>query len=154
MHRCHHIRGGELVRGQSGRIHLEPEGGVGASEDVDVGDPRDPSQLVIQVFVDEAVEIGGIELALRGGHLIGQQDRGCALLHGDTGGGHLGGQLRHRQRHAVLHVHLVDGDVGRVVEVDRDDALALHVAGGGDVIRAWNAVDLLLQRVGDGLFGH
>ena len=125
FYRRHNLVSSELVGRQLGRIHEKPEGRIATTEQVDAGHARNPTQLIIEIFVNQAIKIGRVELALGGRDLIGQQNRRGALHHRDTRGLHLLGQLGHGQRNPVLHIDLVNVDVGVFVEVDLDRALAL-----------------------------
>ena len=61
----HNLVGRELVCGQLGRIDEQPEGWIATPEQVDAGHARHPFQLVIEIFVDQAVEVGRVVLTFR-----------------------------------------------------------------------------------------
>ena len=142
------IIGRELVG-----VNEQPEGRITTSEKIDGSDTRDPLELIIQILVDQAIEIGGIKLPLRGGHLVSQQNRRGALHHRYPCGLNLLGQLGHRQRHPVLDVDLVDIDIRSFVEIDLNRACPRHGAGGRDVVCARHPIDLLLDGIGHRLLG-
>ena len=115
--------GRQLVCCEFAGINEQPEGWIAAPQQVHLGDTRHPFQLVIELLIDEAIDIWRIKLALGRGDLIGQQNRWGVLHHRHPRGRHLLGQLGHGQGNAVLHVHLVDVDIGVFVEINLNDAL-------------------------------
>jgi hypothetical protein len=82
------------------------------------------------------------------------QQVGRCLLRGDADAAHVFRQARQRLRDTVLNLHLRVVDVSAEPERDREQHRA--VAGGlrGHVEHVLDAVDLLLQRRGDGLGDH
>ena len=135
-------------------VDEQPESWIAAAQHAHLGDAGNPFQLVIELLIDEAIDVRRIKLSLGRGHLIGQQDRGRALHHRHPRGRHLLRQLGHGQGHAVLHVHLVDVDISVFVEINLNDALPRVRASGGDIGSTRHTVDLLLERIGNGLFSN
>ena len=61
-------------------------------------------------------------------------------------------QLSRGGLHPVEHIDLIDVGIGIGLKKDVDLTGAFAGAVGGDVVHPWSAVDLLLQRAGDGAF--
>ena len=79
---------------------------------------------------------------------------GRGLGHGDADVAHVGRQPRLGDRHAVLHLHLGDVEVGAELERDGDGEAAVTRRVRRDVEHVLDAVDLLLERRDDGRGHH
>ncbi len=141
----------DVLRVQAARFELlriEPDAHriLAGAEHVDVADPGQSRQFVLEIDGGVIGEIEAVVAAVRRRQGDEQQDRGRALLHRDALRLHGLRQLRQRARHAVLHQDLRRIEIGADLEGDRERVAAVAGAGRLHVDHVLDAVDLLLDR--------
>ena len=111
------------------------------------------AQLVLELDGGEVAEVEAVVAAVAGDQVDHEQDVGRGFLGVDALELHLRRQLRQRECDAILHEHLRQVHVGADLESHRQCVVA--VVGGlrRHVEHVLDAVDLLLDRGGDGI-GH
>ena len=147
------FRGGDAARGEQLGIEPGANAVVAFAQVVDVGHSLQPEQLVLDVNRGEVAQIDVVVAAVGRVEADGQQDVRRFLLDRQPLLLDRVGQLRHGQRDAVLHHH--QGGVQIRAEVKRDGQVVRAVIArlARHVQHAFDAVDLLLDRRGDGI-GH
>ena len=116
-----------------------------------VADAVDARQLVLHLQGRVVADVELVVDAVLGVEEGDHQQVGRLLLRGDAEPSDVLGQPRLRDRHAVLRQHLRDVEVGAELEGDRDRGLAVVGGDAVDVEHVLDAVDLLLDRRGDGV---
>ena len=150
LERADHIVGGKGAAGHAHGIEPQTHGVFAFAEDHDVGH----AGYALQTVADVDIEV--IAHEERGVATVGREDGSAedeilrALGDGDSDLLHRAGEPSGSSVDAVLDIN--SGEVGIAVEVERggDRADPVVVAGGGDVLHAFGAVDLLLQGRGNG----
>ena len=116
-----------------------------------VADAVDARQLVLHLQGRVVADVELVVDAVLGVEEGDHQQVGRLLLRGDAEPSDFLGQPRLRDRHAVLRQHLRDVEVGAELEGDGDRGLAVVGGDAVDVEHVLDAVDLLLDRRGDGV---
>ena len=140
-----HIHGGHAARRQLLRVEPGADAVVALAHVVDVRDAVDPQQLVLDVDRGEVAQVDVVIPIIGREEIDDHQDIGGLLADRDPLVLDLGRQLRHGERHAVLHHHQGRIDVGADIEGhgQRVRAVVAHLR--GHVEHALDAVDLLLD---------
>src|SRR5262249_14784384 len=112
-----------------------------------------PGQGVEYVDLGVVTQVKRVIAAVRGNQVDSQEDVGRLHLDVDPLLVHALGQLRHGELHAGLYEHQGHVNVRADLEADRQRIVAVVGAGGGHVDHAFDAVDLFLDRLGNG-FRH
>ena len=148
----YHIVGGEGAAGHADGIEPEAHGIFSFAEDEDVGHAGNALQGVANINVKiVADEEGGVAL-------VGRKDRAAedeilrGLGDGDSDLLDGGGEPSGSSVDAVLDVNRSEVGIAAEVESGGDGADAIVGAGGGDVLHALSAVDLLLEGGGNSGF--
>ncbi|MNS95668.1 hypothetical protein D3C72_1299360 [compost metagenome] len=118
LHRVLHVLAGDAERRHAVWPQPDAHGEVRRAHDLRLVGAVDALDGVQHVQVRVIVDVLLVEAAIRRIDPDQQQEAGGALLHVDAGLLHRLGQLRQRQVHAVLHLHLGGVRVGADVEVD------------------------------------
>ncbi len=146
------LRDGDAELGELVGLDPDAQGVLAGAEDLDAGDALDAGDFVDQVDVRVVGEEGAVVGGVRRRDGQQHQRRGEGLVHGEAGDGDLGGQLALRLVDAQLRENLVGVGVGRHIEVDGQLGKAVAGVGRLHVVHVVDAVHLLLDRRGDGLF--
>ena len=129
-------------------VGIEPgaQAVVALAEVGDVGDTRQPAQLVANINRGVIAQEGAVVAAVGGNQVHDHQRIGRHFLDRDAFVLHQGRNHRQRQGNAVLHQHL--GHVGVHAQVERDQQAVGAVVGRlrRHVHHALDAADLLLDR--------
>ena len=151
-HRAHDVGGGDAQARHAPGVQPHPHAVVAGAKDRRLPHAGDTRQRVEQVDRRVIAEIKAVVSAVRRGQVDHQQQVGRLLAYRDPLAHDVFGKLRLGERHPVLHVDL--GDIG--VAADLEGHLhvqgAVVAAGRCDVDHPFDAVDLLLQRLGHGRF--
>ena len=145
LQRRHHVAGGEAERLQPVRVEPDAHGVVAAAEHGDGAHAVDAAQHVLHLHV------GVVGDEQRGARLVGRVEVhdhhqvGRGLVDRDADVAHVQRQPRRGDRHAVLHLHLRDVEVGAEVEGDRDGEAPVSRRVRRDVEHVLDAVHLLLD---------
>ncbi len=143
-----HVDGGQLVVVQLGRVQPDAHGVLGA-EELQFAHPLHPADDVLDVgdhVVGQGVAVHG---AVFRDQTDDQQEVAGGFDHLDALALHGLGQERHGQLQLVLDLDLGDVRVGAGLEGQADGDRAGRVAGGGHVDQVVDAVQLLLDDLGD-----
>ena len=143
--------GVEVVGRQLLRVEPEPHAVVALAEVGDVADARQTRQLVADLDGGVVAQVEVVAAVVRREQVDDHQHVGRLLLDGDAAALDQVGQDRLGQRHAVLHQHLGDVQVGAGLERDGQRVVAVVGALRGHVHHALDAVDLLLDGGGHGV---
>ncbi|MNI33592.1 hypothetical protein D3C73_875500 [compost metagenome] len=141
----------QVARGGLGRVDPDAHRIVAAAEHLDLADAVDPQQAVADRRVGQVAQVVGIDAGIGGGEGGQQQEAARALVHHHADLAHLFGQFRLGQGDAVLDQHLGRIQVGARLERHGDGHRPVRGRGRGHVDHALDAIDLLLDRRGDGL---
>ena len=143
---CDDVLRHQAARLQLVRIEPDPHRILAGAEHRDVADAGQPRQLVLDVDGGVVAQEQAVVGRFRRRQRHEQQDRRRLLLDGDALVLHRLRQLRQRARHAVLHQHLREVEVGADLERHRQRIGAVGAAVGLHVEHVLDAVDLLLDR--------
>ena len=145
-----HVRGGQPPRCEACGIEPHPHRVLALAEDRHVGDAGNALERVAHEDVEVVAEEERVVLVVLGVDADAHHEprRGLRDRHADVL--HLVRQAAERGRHAVLHVHGREIRAAPELERGGDRGRAAVGAVRGDVLQALDAVDRLLQRVGDG----
>ena len=152
--RQHDFAGRQVARGDPRGIEPDAHRVVAAAEHQHVADAVDASQHVLHVERGIVRDVLLVAAAVRRDHVHDHHQVGRGLADHDAETLHVLGQARLGDRDAVLHQHLrlVDVDAGLEHDVDRQAAVTGRLR--LDVEHVVDAVDLELDRRGDGLGDH
>src|SRR5450631_273510 len=145
-----HIVGGESATGHAHGIEPQAHGVFAFAEDEDVGHTGNTLQAVADVDIEVVAHEERRVASVRREHAGAEDEVLRGLGDGDSD---LFDRIRETSLSGVDAVLNVDrGEVGIAAEVEGGDDLAgaIIAAGGGNVLHALGAVDLLLQRRSDG----
>ncbi len=148
--RLQHVAGGQAARGELLRVQPDAHAVFAGTEGLHVADAVEACQLVLDMQARIVRQVQHV-VALVGRDQVHDHGQvGRALLGGHAKSLHFLRQLRQGLGDAVLHLHLGVVEVGAQREGDGQGHRA--VAGGlrGGIEHAFHAVDLLLERRGDG----
>ena len=145
---------GQVARRGAIGVDPDPHGIVAGGAAVGVADAGDAQDGVADVQADIVGDVLLVERAVGRIGVHGQEDVAGALPDRDAGLDDLRRQQRRRGRHPVFHQHLGGVRVGAERERDGDGHVAVAGRLRGHVDHVLHAVDLLLDRRGDGVGQH
>ncbi len=143
------VAGGQLARGQLGRVEPEAHRVLAFAEDHDVADAGKALERVLHVDVDVVAHEERVVSAGLAVHASAEHEVRRLFLDGDAGRPHLGRHASDRLVDAILDVDRGEIDVTGHVEGDVDLADAGVRARRGHVEHALDAVNRLLERCRD-----
>ena len=148
--RIDHVAGGERALGQLLRVQPHAHRVLAGTEDLHVADAIEPAQHILHVQARVVRQVQHVVALIGRGQMHDHGQVGRAFLGGHAEPLHFLGQLGQRLRHAILHVDLGGVEIG--AERERHGQRQRAVAGGlrRGVQHAFDAVDLFLQRRGNG----
>ena len=149
--RCQHLARCQTDIGDPVGIEPQPHRVVARAEHLDVADAVEPQKLIADLQRRVVGDVELIERVVGRQHEHDHQDVGRVLAGDDAVALHLLGQPRLRDRDAILHQHLGLVEVGAELEGDGDGELAVRGRLAVDIQHVLDAVDLLLDRGGDGV---
>ena len=152
--RLGHVDGRHVPRRQLLGVEPGTDAVIALAQVIDVRDAVHPQQLVPHVNGGEIAQVNIVVATVRREKVDDHQDVGGLLADRDPLVLDRGRQLRHGQRHTVLHHHQVRVQVGADVEGDRQRVGAVVAHLGGHVEHALDTVDLLLDRRGHRIGHH
>jgi len=149
-----HVAGGQVARGDLGGVQPDAHAVFARAEDEDIPHARHARDGVADVQQGVVGHVDAVVTPVRRGQVDDQAEIGAALAHRDALPAYLLRQPGLRQGHAVLHQHLRLVEVGPLLEGDGElhDTIVRGLA--GHIQHVLDAIDLLLQRRGDGLRQH
>ena len=153
LDRGHHVAGGEAELGHALGVEPDAHRVVARAEHLDVADAVEAGQHVPDLQGGVVGDVELVERPVRRVEMDHHHQVGRVLAGRDAAPAHLLGQLRLGDRHPVLDQHLGLVEVGAEREGDGDLDAAVAGRLGDHVEHVLDAVDLLLERRGDGL-GH
>ncbi len=146
---------GDIRRHQAEIVQLvgvHPDAhGILRAEHLDIADACDAAQRVHHLGCHE---VGDIDIVVAVAVVINRHDQdeiGKRFGDSDTLLLHLGGQLRDRLLHLVLHLHLGDVGIGAGRESRGDRNRSVRIRGGGEIKKIVQAGELLFDHLGDGI---
>jgi hypothetical protein len=145
------VTGRQVPRGQPTRVDPDAHAVVALAEEEDVTHARHARQLVAHLQHGVVGQVELVIAAVRRGKGETHEDIGRAFARGHAGLLDDVGELRQGEADPVLHQDLRHVQVDAVPEGDRQVVGAVVGALRGHVHHALDAVDLLLDRGGDGL---
>ena len=148
-----HVAGGQIAERELLGIEPDAHRVVARAEDGDVADAVDAREHVLHVQRGVVGDVEQVARAVGRAQMDHHHQVGRLLGDGDADGAHLLGQTRQGDGDAVLHQHLRRIEVGAELEGDGQRHAAVAGRLRRHVEHVVDAVDLLLDRGGDGL-GH
>ena len=149
--RVDHVAGGEIARGELLRIEPDAHRVVARAEDGDVAHAVDAGEHVLHVQRRVVGDVEQIARIVRRVEMDHHHQVGRLLHHRDADIAHLLGEARQGDGDPVLHQHLRGIEIGAELEGDGERHGAVAGRLRGHVQHVVDAVDLLLDRRGDGL---
>ena len=146
LQRQRHVGRGQAERLQAIRIEPDAHRIVAAAEHRDRADAVDPGQRVLDLQGRVVGDEQRVARAVGRDEMHDHHQVGRALVDGDADRPHVGRQPRLRDRHAVLHLHLRDIEIGAEIEAHRDGEASVRRRVRRHVEHVLDAVDLLLDR--------
>ncbi len=144
--RIRHVHGGHVQCRQLLRVEPGADAIVALAQVVDVRHSVHPQQLVLDIDRGEVAQVDVVVAVVRRKEIDDHQHVGRLLADRDPLVLDLGRQLRHGERHAVLHHDEGRVHVGADIEGDGQGVRAVVAHLRGHVEHAVDAVDLLLDR--------
>ena len=154
LQRLDDLAGGQVARGDPVGIEPDPHGVVARAEDLDVADAVEPRQHVLHLQGRVVRDVELVARTVRRIEMDHHHEVGRVLAHRDAEALNLVGQLRLRDRQAILHQNLGDIEIGAERERHRDRDVAVAGCLRDHVEHVLDAVDLLLDRRRDRLADH
>ncbi len=145
-----HVRHREPALGELVRIQPHAHG-VGGAESVHVAHAADALQFIQEINVRVVFQKCGVVGAVRRIQIHHQRHVAGGFADRQPAGLYFAGQTILRQVRRVLHIHRVRISVGVQIKDDGKIVAAAVRRGGGHVVHALDAVQLVLQHLGDGL---
>ena len=145
------VGGGDAEAGHPQRVQPDAHRVLLRGHHFGGGDTVDPADRILDVGVDVVVELHQVHLLAVGEKGEHGENVAAAFLHADAVFCHIRRQLHFGALDSVLQVDQRDVGVGAALEGHLTGVAAGVVAGGGEVEQIVDAVDLVLDRHGDGL---
>ena len=149
LHRQNDVVRRQVELGQPVRIEPDPQRIIERPEQRDLADAVDPRQRVDDVDGRVIAQIDGVVGVLRRVDIDDLKQRRGFLADRQAGMRHLVGELRRGEARAILHIDGVDVRIGAQREGHVQRVAAVRAAGRLVVDRVVDAVDLLLDGLGD-----
>jgi len=146
LQRLDHVLGIQAAHLQLVGIEPDAHRILAGAEHQDVADAGQARNLVLELDGRVVAQVEAVVAGVGRGQRHDLQDRGRLLLHGDALRLHRLRQRRQRGRHAVLHQHLREIEIGADLERHRQGVAAVGAGVGLHVDHAFHAVHLLLDR--------
>ncbi len=143
--RGNHVLGREVAGLELVGVEPDPHAVVGPTEHDHFADPVEPCQFVLDVLVRVVGKKQAVVFLRLGRERQHQRDAGRTFFCHDALLGHLGRQTWFGSRHAVLHHHRRNVQIGAHLEGDGQIVRTIAGAGGLHVEHALDAVDFLLN---------
>ena len=146
LQRLNHILRRQSEPVQLVRVHPDAHRILPGAEHGDIADAGYARQFIAQTDGAVIGEVEAVAALVGRGQRDEHQDRGGLFLHRDALRLHRGRQLRERARHAILHQHLREIEIGADLERHDERVGAVSRARGLHIEHVLDAVDLLLDR--------
>ena len=146
----HHVGNRDPQFGNLVRVQPDAHRVIGG-EDVDVADAVYALDLVDQINIKVVFDEIPVEASVRRRNRADQRHVLGRFFRRDAVGSDFGRQARRCDRYVILHQHRIHVAVRAKLEINVQRIGAAVVRGGGHIVHALGAVDLLLDDLGNGV---